>query len=93
RTIPNIKLTQQITQTITNKINTQPTQTHTTITLLNKNTNIPFITHYHKKITNNLNITQLHNLKTHLTYLHKLKNHHTTILSNINKQNKLTNNL
>ncbi|WP_296246619.1 Tex family protein [uncultured Stenotrophomonas sp.] len=85
-----IKLAQQIAQTIADEIGAQATQTKAAIALLDEGASVPFIARYRKEVTGGLDDTQLRNLESRLTYLRELEDRRRAVLSSIDEQGKLT---
>ncbi|WP_448133900.1 Tex family protein [Stenotrophomonas rhizophila] len=91
--MPDIKLAQQIAQTIADEIGAQPAQARAAIALLDEGASVPFIARYRKEVTGGLDDTQLRNLETRLTYLRELEDRRAAVLSSIDEQGKLTDDL
>lgn len=91
--MPDIKLAQQIAQTIADEIGAQPAQARAAIALLDEGASVPFIARYRKEVTGGLDDTQLRNLETRLTYLRELEDRRAAVLSSIDEQGKLTDEL
>lgn len=85
-----IKLAQQIAQTIADEIGAQATQTKAAIALLDEGASVPFIARYRKEVTGGLDDTQLRNLESRLTYLRELEDRRKAVLSSIDEQGKLS---
>jgi uncharacterized protein len=85
-----IKLAQQIAQTIADEIGAQAAQTKAAIALLDEGASVPFIARYRKEVTGGLDDTQLRNLETRLTYLRELEDRRKAVLSSIDEQGKLS---
>ncbi|MGE8226950.1 MAG: Tex family protein [Stenotrophomonas sp.] len=85
-----IKLAQQIAQTIADEIGAQATQTKAAIALLDEGASVPFIARYRKEVTGGLDDTQLRNLESRLTYLRELEDRRRAVLSSIDEQGKLS---
>ena len=79
-----------ILQTITQEFNL--TQTHATniISLIDEGNTIPFISRYRKEATGALNDEQLRTLDERLKYLRNLEEKKEQVLSSIQEQGKLT---
>jgi len=88
-----IKLAQQIAQTIANEIGAQATQAKAAIALLDEGASVPFIARYRKEVTGGLDDTQLRNLEVRLTYLRELEDRRKAVLSSIEEQGKLSDEL
>ena len=68
-------------------------QVEKTIELIDVGNTIPFISRYRKEVTGSLNDEQLRNLDERLTYLRNLEEKKATVLSTIEEQGKLTDEL
>ncbi len=68
-------------------------QVEKTIELIDEGNTIPFISRYRKEVTGSLNDEQLRALDERLTYLRNLQDKKTTVLSTIEEQGKLTDEL
>ncbi|MEN5206524.1 Tex family protein [Stenotrophomonas terrae] len=84
-----IKLAQQIAQTIADEIGAQSAQAKAAIALLDEGASVPFIARYRKEVTGGLDDTQLRNLETRLSYLRELEDRRSTVLASIEEQGKL----
>ncbi len=91
--MPDIKLAQQIAQTIADEIGAQPAQARAAIALLDEGASVPFIARYRKEVTGGLDDTQLRNLESRLTYLRELEDRRAAVLSSIEEQGKLSDEL
>ncbi|MCC7634880.1 Tex family protein [Stenotrophomonas rhizophila] len=91
--MPDIKLAQQIAQTIADEIGAQPAQARAAIALLDEGASVPFIARYRKEVTGGLDDIQLRNLETRLTYLRELEDRRAAVLSSIDEQGKLSDEL
>ncbi|MCS4233318.1 Tex family protein [Stenotrophomonas sp. BIGb0135] len=91
--MPDIKLAQQIAQTIAEEIGAQTAQARAAIALLDEGASVPFIARYRKEVTGGLDDTQLRNLETRLTYLRELEDRRAAVLSSIDEQGKLSDEL
>ncbi|MFO3705230.1 Tex family protein [Xanthomonas codiaei] len=87
------QLAQQIARTIADEIGAQPAQARAAIALLDEGASVPFIARYRKEVTGGLDDTQLRNLETRLTYLRELEDRRAAILSSIDEQGKLSDEL
>ena len=87
------KLAQQIAHTIADEIGAQPAQARAAIALLDEGASVPFIARYRKEVTGGLDDTQLRNLETRLTYLRELEDRRAAVLSSIEQQGKLSDEL
>lgn len=68
-------------------------QVSAAIGLLDEGATVPFISRYRKEVTGGLDDTQLRNLEERLKYLRELEERRTSILSSIDEQGKLTDEL
>ena len=75
---------------IAKELNVQPQQVESTVQLLDEGATIPFIARYRKEVTGGLDDTQLRNLFDRLTYLRGLEKRKAEVLSSIEGQDKLT---
>lgn len=91
--MPDLKLAQQIAQTIADEIGAQPAQAHAAIALLDEGASVPFIARYRKEVTGGLDDTQLRNLESRLTYLRELEERRAAVLASIAEQGKLSDEL
>jgi protein Tex len=91
--MPDLKLAQQIAQTIADEIGAQPAQAHAAIALLDEGASVPFIARYRKEVTGGLDDTQLRNLESRLTYLRELEERRAAVLASIDEQGKLSDEL
>lgn len=87
------QLAQQIAQTIADEIGAQAAQARAAIALLDEGASVPFIARYRKEVTGGLDDTQLRNLESRLTYLRELEDRRAAVLSSIDEQGKLTDEL
>ncbi len=88
-----IKLAQQIAQTIADEIGAQSAQAKAAIALLDEGASVPFIARYRKEVTGGLDDTQLRNLEARLSYLRELEDRRSTVLASIEEQGKLNDGL
>ena len=86
-------LARQIAQTIADEIGAQAAQALAAIALLDEGATVPFIARYRKEVTGGLDDTQLRNLETRLVYLRELEDRRAAILSSIEEQGKLSDEL
>ncbi|MFS8138370.1 MAG: Tex-like N-terminal domain-containing protein, partial [Thermomonas sp.] len=86
-------LSRKIAQTIADEIGAQTTQVLAAVGLLDEGATVPFIARYRKEVTEGLDDTQLRNLETRLAYLREMEDRRATILSSIDEQGKLTDEL
>ncbi|MEX3548582.1 MAG: Tex family protein [Burkholderia sp.] len=71
----------------------QPRQVAAAVQLLDEGSTVPFIARYRKEATGNLDDTQLRQLEERLLYLRELEDRRATILTSIEEQGKLTDEL
>ncbi len=86
-------LAQKIAATIADEIGAQTAQVQAAVGLLDEGATVPFIARYRKEVTGGLDDTQLRNLETRLTYLREMEDRRAAILSSIDEQGKLTDEL
>lgn len=86
-------LARKISQTIAAEIGAAPQQAVAAIALLDEGATVPFIARYRKEVTGGLDDTQLRNLETRLSYLRELEDRRASILSSIDEQGKLSDEL
>ena len=79
-----------IIQAITRELNVEKWQVEAAVSLIDEGNTIPFISRYRKEATGALNDEQLRNLFVRLTYLRNLEDKKTQVLSSIEEQGKLT---
>ncbi|KIR01958.1 Transcription accessory protein (S1 RNA-binding domain) [Lachnospiraceae bacterium TWA4] len=82
-----------IIQIITEELNIKREQTEASVKLIDEGNTIPFISRYRKEATGGLNDEVLRNLGERLTYLRNLDEKKTQVLSSIEEQGKLTDEL
>lgn len=85
-----IKLAQQIAQTIADEIGAQAAQARAAIALLDEGASVPFIARYRKEVTGGLDDTQLRTLESRLGYLRELEDRRAAVLASIDEQGKLS---
>ncbi len=78
---------------IAEELNVKVWQVEKTIELIDEGNTIPFISRYRKEVTGSLNDEQLRTLDERLTYLRNLEDKKKTVLSTIEEQGKLTDEL
>src|SRR6185369_13665374 len=83
----------RITQTIADELTVAPRQVAAAVALLDEGSTVPFIARYRKEATGNLDDTQLRTLEERLFYLRELEERRAVILSSIEEQGKLTDEL
>ena len=79
-----------IIQIITQELNVEKWQVEAAVSLIDEGNTIPFISRYRKEATGALNDEQLRNLFERLTYLRNLEDKKKQVLSSIEEQGKLT---
>ena len=77
-------------QILVNELNIKKSQVEAAVNLIDEGNTIPFIARYRKEATGGLNDEVLRNLNERLTYLRNLEDRKTTVLSSIEEQGKLT---
>ncbi|MBE5954432.1 MAG: RNA-binding transcriptional accessory protein [Lachnospiraceae bacterium] len=82
-----------IEKVIAEELNVKVWQVEKTVELIDEGNTIPFISRYRKEVTGSLNDEQLRTLDERLTYLRNLEDKKTTVLSTIEEQGKLTDEL
>ena len=80
----------KIINTIAEELNIKPNQVESTVKLIDEGNTIPFISRYRKEVTGALNDEVLRNLNERLTYLRNLEEKKNQVLSSIEDQGKLT---
>jgi len=86
-------ITRSISRTIATEIGATPEQVNAAIALLDDGATVPFIARYRKEVTGGLDDTQLRTLETRLVYLRELEDRRAAILSSIEEQGKLSDEL
>jgi uncharacterized protein len=86
-------LARKIAQTIAEEIGAQTSQVVSAVGLLDEGATVPFIARYRKEVTGGLDDTQLRNLEVRLGYLREMEDRRAAILSSIEEQGKLTDEL
>ncbi len=79
-----------INQKITQELGVQKWQIEAAVTLIDEGNTIPFISRYRKEVTGSLDDEQLRKLFERLTYLRNLEDKKAQVLSSIEEQGKLT---
>ena len=79
-----------ILQAITQELGVQKWQVEAAVKLIDEGNTIPFISRYRKEATGSLNDEQLRNLNERLSYLRNLEDKKNQVLSSIEDQGKLT---
>ena len=79
-----------IAKKIAEELEIKATQVEAAIKLIDEGCTIPFIARYRKEVTGALNDEQLRNLSERLTYLRNLEEKKEQVLSSIEEQGKLT---
>ena len=83
----------KIVQLIAKELGVGPNQVAAAVALLDEGSTVPFIARYRKEATGNLDDTQLRNLEERLLYLRELEERRAAIVSSIEEQGKLTDEL
>ena len=86
-------LARKIANTIADEIGAQTAQVTAAVGLLDEGATVPFIARYRKEVTGGLDDTQLRNLEARLSYLREMEDRRASILSSIEEQGKLTDEL
>ena len=79
-----------IIQKITEELQVKKGQVEAAVKLIDEGNTIPFISRYRKEVTGALNDEQLRNLDERLTYLRNLEEKKAQVISSIDEQGKLT---
>ncbi|MFG1296258.1 Tex family protein [Xanthobacter variabilis] len=85
--------TEAIARIIAGEISARPAQVSAAVGLLDEGATVPFIARYRKEVTGGLDDTQLRTLEERLSYLRELEARRATVLSSIEGQGKLTDDL
>ncbi|WP_111493762.1 Tex family protein [Marinobacter bohaiensis] len=80
-------------QRIADELGVRQQQVSATVGLLDEGATVPFIARYRKEVTGSLDDSQLRTLEERLRYLRELEDRRATILSSIDEQGKLTDEL
>lgn len=80
-------------QIISKELNLSAKQVHNTIKLLNEGSTVPFISRYRKEKTGSLDEVEITNIRDRLEKLVELEKRKETVLSTIDEQGKLTDEL
>src|ERR1700754_4849504 len=83
----------KIVQCLATELQVEPRQVAAAVQLLDEGATVPFISRYRKEVTGNLDDTQLRALEERLLYLRELEDRRATILSSIDEQGKLSDEL
>jgi protein Tex len=83
----------KIVQRIATELTVQPRQVAAAVALLDEGATVPFIARYRKEVTGNLDDTQLRTLEERLLYLRELEDRRAAIITSIDEQGKLTDEL
>lgn len=79
--------------TLATQLNVRPAQVQAAVTLLDEGATVPFIARYRKEVTGELTDTHLRDLQEQLIYLRELEERRTVILTAIESQGKLSDEL
>src|SRR5699024_12759318 len=79
-----------INQKLTEELGVKRWQTDAAVNLIDEGNTIPFISRYRKEVTGSLNDEQLRKLYERLVYLRNLEEKKEQVLSSIEEQGKLT---
>jgi len=94
-TLPTVQETasRKIIHSIAAELGVAPRQVSAAVALLDDGATVPFIARYRKEVTGNLDDTQLRLLEERLIYLRELEDRRQVILTSIEEQGKLTDEL
>lgn len=84
------KISMDINQKLTEELGVKKWQVEAAVKLIDEGNTIPFISRYRKEVTGSLNDEQLRQLFDRLTYLRNLEEKKQQVLSSIEEQGKLT---
>ena len=84
------KIIMDINQKLTEELGVKKWQVEAAVKLIDEGNTIPFISRYRKEVTGSLNDEQLRQLFERLTYLRNLEEKKEQVLSSIEEQGKLT---
>ena len=87
------RIIMDITRKIAEELGIKPSQVDAAVKLIDEGCTIPFIARYRKEVTGSLDDEQLRNLDERLRYLRNLEDRKTQVLSSIDEQGKLTDEL
>ena len=87
------RIIMDITRKIAEELGIKPSQVDAAVKLIDEGCTIPFIARYRKEVTGSLDDEQLRNLDERLRYLRNLEDRKTQVLSSIEEQGKLTDEL
>ncbi|MCR5025209.1 MAG: RNA-binding transcriptional accessory protein, partial [Lachnospiraceae bacterium] len=82
-----------INKKIAEELNVRPGQVEAAVKLIDEGNTIPFIARYRKEVTGSLNDEELRNLFERLTYLRNLEEKKSSVISSIDEQGLLTDEL
>ena len=82
-----------IARLIAAEINARPAQVTAAVSLIDEGATVPFIARYRKEVTGGLDDTQLRTLEERLSYLRELESRRAAVLSSIDGQGKLSDEL
>ncbi|WP_024276810.1 Tex family protein [Xanthobacter sp. 126] len=82
-----------IARLIAAEINARPAQVTAAVFLIDEGATVPFIARYRKEVTGGLDDTQLRTLEERLSYLRELESRRAAVLSSIDGQGKLSDEL
>ncbi|AZZ94839.1 S1 RNA-binding domain-containing protein [Hahella sp. KA22] len=84
---------EKIYRVIAQELNAKTEQVAAAVTLLDEGATVPFISRYRKEVTGGLDDTQMRHLEDRLRYLREMEDRRQTILSSIEEQGKLSDEL
>ncbi|MBE0508773.1 MAG: RNA-binding transcriptional accessory protein [Marinospirillum sp.] len=82
-----------IAQRLATELNVREAQVAATVALLDEGSTVPFISRYRKEATGGLDDTQLRTLDERLRYLRELEDRRSAVISSVEEQGKLTDEL
>lgn len=82
-----------IAQRLATELNVREAQVTATVALLDEGSTVPFISRYRKEATGGLDDTQLRTLDERLRYLRELEDRRTAVITSVEEQGKLTDEL
>ncbi|HYH43279.1 MAG TPA: Tex family protein, partial [Burkholderiales bacterium] len=92
-TTTSVPASSKIIQLIADELGVKPHQVAAAVALLDEGATVPFIARYRKEVTDNLDDTHLRTLEERLVYLRELAERRAAIVTSIDEQGKLTDEL
>ena len=86
-------MSETIARIIAAEISARPAQVSAAVSLIDEGATVPFIARYRKEVTGGLDDTQLRTLEERLSYLRELEARRAAVLSSIDGQGKLSDEL